>query len=350
MHWYDKPLPKPDEDVIRSVFGTMQEENEEEDDEEESAPEEDSAVILQAKRAADTLVGSVNSGQPAVGLPSRYFILLLSGVKGRVMVRRFTQGSYEELKANLDRWYAELRLVNRGGTDDRKPIKLTARFLALLKREKTNKKIFERLSDEIPSLSVSVVHAIIQGTPFPDAVAVRALQSIRSQMTEDSDGSDTIVPDPICCQWLKVWLIRNKKEVQLMPEYNPNHPNPAYHIGAMVAVYAALQLRAYPDVNVTVVQRFFASAQQTPALVLGRLAKMSTHHLAKLDNSAAAKAYAARLAEISTRIGDSIPTVLELHEQSLFALGYYQMSAALNRERREASAKKNESSHSDKEE
>ena len=350
VHWYDKPLPKPDEDVIRSVFGTMQEENEEEDDEEESAPEEDSAVILQAKRAADTLVGSVNSGQPAVGLPSRYFILLLSGVKGRVMVRRFTQGSYEELKANLDRWYAELRLVNRGGTDDRKPIKLTARFIALLKREKTNKKIFERLSDEIPSLSVSVVHAIIQGTPFPDAVAVRALQSIRSQMTEDSDGSDTIVPDPICCQWLKVWLIRNKKEVQLMPEYNPNHPNPAYHIGAMVAVYAALQLRAYPDVNVTVVQRFFASAQQAPALVLGRLAKMSTHHLAKLENSAAAKAYAARLAEISTRIGDSIPTVLELHEQSLFALGYYQMSAALNRERREASAKKNESSHSDKEE
>ena len=55
-----------------------------------------------------------------------------------------------------------------------------------------------------------------------------------------------------------------------MPEYNPKHPSPAYHIGAMVAVYAALQQKAYPDVNVTVVQRFFASAQQTPALVLGR--------------------------------------------------------------------------------
>ena len=122
-----------------------------------------------------------------------------------------------------------------------------------------------------------------------------------------------------------------------MPEYNPNHPNPAYQIGAMVAVYAALQQQAYPDVNVTVVQRFFASAQQTPALVLGRLAKMSTHHLAKLEKPAA-KAYEARLADISARIGE-IPTVLALPEQSLFALGYYQMSAAMNQERQERYAK-----------
>ena len=129
-----------------------------------------------------------------------------------------------------------------------------------------------------------------------------------------------------------------------MPEYNPNHPSPAYHIGAMVAVYAALQQRAYPDVNVTVVQRFFASAQQTPALVLGRLAKMSTHHLAKLDNKAS------RLADISARIGDQIPTVLALPEQSLFALGYYQMTAAMNQERRERFAKSTAASDENEEE
>lgn len=134
-----------------------------------------------------------------------------------------------------------------------------------------------------------------------------------------------------------------------MPEYNPNHPSPAYQIGAMVAVYAALQQRAYPDVNVTVVQRFFASAQQTPALVLGRLAKMSTHHLAQLTNREA-KFYQDRLAEISARIGDGIPSVLTLPEQSLFALGYYQMTAAINRERRERSAKRTASSDENKEE
>ena len=135
-----------------------------------------------------------------------------------------------------------------------------------------------------------------------------------------------------------------------MSEYNPNHPSPAYHIGAMVAVYAALQQRAYPDVNVTVVQRFFASAQQTPALVLGRLAKMSTHHLAKLENPAVAKAYEARLSDISARIGDRVPTVLALPEQSLFALGYYQMTAAMNQERRERFAKSTAATNENEEE
>lgn len=133
-----------------------------------------------------------------------------------------------------------------------------------------------------------------------------------------------------------------------MPEYNPNHPSPAYQIGAMVAVYAALQQRAYPDVNVTVVQRFFASAQQTPALVLGRLAKMSTHHLAKLENPVA-RVYESQLADISARIGDRIPTVLALPEQSLFALGYYQMTATMNQKRKERFAKNTASSDKNKE-
>ena len=135
-----------------------------------------------------------------------------------------------------------------------------------------------------------------------------------------------------------------------MPEYNSEHPSPAYQIGAMVAVYAALQQRAYPNVNVTVVQRFFASAQQTPALVLGRLAKMSTHHLAKLENPAVAKAYEDKLTDIGARISDQIPAVLTLPEQSLFTLGYYQMSAALNQERRGWYEKKAAASEQNEEE
>ena len=341
VHWYDKPLIKPSLDPLTPVFGNLLSDEDEEDDEETESlsPEEDKTTVIQARREADRLVASVESGQAVTDLPSRYFILLLSGAGGRVMVRQFVRGSYEELKANLDRWYADLGLVNRYGSGILKPVKLSARLIRLLKRQNNNKKVFDRLRDELPGLTTPVFHAILHGTGLPDSVAVRALQNLRSQMlTEDPDGKGLMVPDPISCQWLKVWLIRNQKEAFLMPEYNPNHPSPAYQIGAMVAVYAALQQRAYPDVNVTVVQRFFASAQQTPALVLGRLAKMSTHHLAKLE-SPAAKAYEARLADISARIGDRVPAVLALPEQSLFALGYYQMTAAMNQERRERFAK-----------
>lgn len=355
VHWYDKPLPRQETDPLLPFFGSFlpeQEDGEEdEESEEDFGADSEAAVMQQARRDADAVIQSVKSGQAAANLPNRYYILMLSGASGRVMVRQFTQGSYEELKANLDQWYDDLKLVNRHGTGVVKPCKLTARFIRLLKRQSSNKNILERLQKEIPGLTMSIFHAIIQGTKLPDSVAARALSNIRSQMlTQEPEGGTLQVPDGISCQWLKAWLIRNYKEAALMPEYNPNHPSPAYHIGAMVAVYAALQQSAYPNVNVTVVQRFFASAQQTPALVLGRLAKMSTHHLAKLENPAAEKAYEARLADVSTRIGDNIPTVLALPEQSLFALGYYQMSAAILKERRERYGKNLANKDKDEEE
>ena len=351
VHWYDKPLSKPSMDPLTPVFGDLlSEEDEAEDEETEVLTLNDvKFAAIQARRDADRLVESVKSGQAVTDLPNRYFILLLSGAGGRVMVRQFAQGSYEGLKASLSRWYADLELINRYGNRILKPVKLSARLIRLLKRQNNNKKVFDRLRDELPGLTPSVFHAIVHGTQLPDSIAVRALQNIRAQMlTEDPDGKDLMVPDPISCQWLKVWLIRNQKEAFLMPEYNPNHPSPAYQIGAMVAVYAALQQRAYPDVNVTVVQRFFASAQQTPALVLGRLAKMSTHHLAKLENPVA-RVYESQLADISARIGDRIPTVLALPEQSLFALGYYQMTATMNQKRKERFAKNTASSDKNKE-
>lgn len=351
VHWYDKPLSKPSMDPLTPVFGDLLSEEDEAEDEETEVltQNDDKFAVIQARRDADRLVESVKSGQAVTDLPNRYFILLLSGAGGRVMVRQFAQGSYEGLKANLSRWYADLELINRYGNKILKPVKLSARLIRLLKRQNNNKKVFDRLRDELPGLTPSVFHAIVHGTQLPDSIAVRALQNIRSQMlTEDPDGKDLMVPDPISCQWLKVWLIRNQKEAFLMPEYNPNHPSPAYQIGAMVAVYAALQQRAYPDVNVTVVQRFFASAQQTPALVLGRLAKMSTHHLAKLENPVA-RVYESQLADISARIGDRIPTVLALPEQSLFALGYYQMTATMNQKRKERFAKNTASSDKNKE-
>ena len=337
VHWYDKPL-RQEQDIILPIFGglTPEEEDDEDEEGEGNRTEGDTAIMQQARRDADRMVRSVESGQAVTDLPNSYYILLLSGVNGRVMVRQFAQGCYKELKASLDRWYVDLQLANPRGTGNLRPAKLTARLIRLLKRQSADKNVLKRLNEELSGLSAPILQAILHGSGLPDSVAVRVLQFIRSQMlTQEPDRHGSLLPDSIACQWLKVWLIRNHKEDDLMPEYNPKHPNPAYHIGAMVAVYAALQQRAYPDVNVTMVQRFFASAQQTPALVLGRLAKMSTHYLAKLENKAAAKAYEARLAEISTRIGDSIPTVLDLPEQSLFALGYYQMSAAMNEERRQ---------------
>lgn len=116
---------------------------------------------------------------------------------------------------------------------------------------------------------------------------------------------------------------------ELKPYVNENHPSPAYHCGRLLAVYAAIQYKALKDVNATVVQRYYPAASATPALVLGRLDRTCQFHLGKLDAGLARWYERDVLAKIWSRLGDGAPRTLDLEEQSLFALGYYQQLADL---------------------
>lgn len=112
-----------------------------------------------------------------------------------------------------------------------------------------------------------------------------------------------------------------------MEKYNLNHPSAAYHCGGLMAVYAYIQQRAMPDVNACIIQRYYASASRTPALVLSQLNRLSNYHLDKLGNP---NYLQGRLAELYLALGNNVPTTLSLEEQSYFALGYYQKWAELH--------------------
>ena len=107
---------------------------------------------------------------------------------------------------------------------------------------------------------------------------------------------------------------------------NEDHPSAAYHCGRLMSVLARLQQAALGDVGAGVVQRYYGAASTTPALVLGRLTRLSKHHLSKLE-PALAFWYEGKLAGIWGRLKDDIPPTLTLEGQSLFALGYYQQMA-----------------------
>jgi CRISPR-associated protein Csd1 len=124
---------------------------------------------------------------------------------------------------------------------------------------------------------------------------------------------------------LKAYHIR-KGDKDMKPYLNEEHPNPAYHCGRLMAVYADLQYAALGDVGAGVVQRYYAAASTTPALILGRLSRGSQFHLNKLDTGLA-HWYEQCLAAIWGQIKDQAPVTLTLEEQSLFALGYYQQKA-----------------------
>ena len=334
VHWYDKPVAAKD-DKCEALFGsTIPDEEEDDEDDEADTPPEDNP--LQARRQADALIGSAKTGAPVHELPSRYYILLLSGAGGRVMVRAYEEGNYRQLTENLQQWEDDLRLTNSSGTAEMKPAKLAARLIRLVSRQSSDKNIFERMAKELSGLTPAVLNAILNNAQFPDAVVHRALAYLRSQMFESEDEEQTRkTPDPLACQWLKAWLCRREREKHqeevLSVEYNERHPEPAYHCGALVAVYGAIQHYAMPDVNASLIDRYYASASQTPALVLGQLSRMSNYHIGKLEGL---RMYFSNLRDqVACAIGGTIPAVLLPEQQAYFALGYYQMCAKLEKER-----------------
>lgn len=339
VHWYDQDVERKEDPCYDANFLGF-----DDDDEDEEPVEEDlTETEREARKQADRMIESVHGGRSAGKLNAVYHILLLSGVGGRVMVRRYELGEYQKLQENLDKWNRDLALVNPYGMGLCKPMKLTGRLIRLLKYQRNDRKIFERLGKELSGITPAVLTAILGGGILPDSVAIRALAYIRSKMLSDEEDQNNDNLDGWACQWLKVWLLRNheRSEEHLKETYNPNHPEPAYHCGAAMAVYGEIQNKAMPDVNVNMAQRFYASCIQTPALVLGRLSHMSVHHLAKIESKFYQNLYRELLELVHTAIGPVIPTTLNLEKQSYFALGYYQMYAKMRADRIEAANKKN---------
>ena len=333
VHWYDKPLPQ-EEDELFSFFGG-------------GPAEEDEADPNEARTLADTLVSSLDSGGRAAALPNEYFILLLSGAGGRVMLRHYERGSYQTLQKALSAWNEDLKLTNAGGTGLIRPAKFKARLIRLLSRQKNDSKVFQRLDKELSGLTPAVIRAILSNSELPDAAASRALAYIRSRMADtDPDSKSQSVPDGLACQWLKVWLLRrerkkNQKET-ISVGYNAAHPSPAYHCGALVAVYGAIQRTAMPDVNASVIDRYYDAASQTPALTLGQLQRLSNYHLSKIISFSVRERYETLLNQISDSIGDAIPVTLTLEEQAYFALGYRQTCSKITQDIAEYKASRKE--------
>lgn len=96
-----------------------------------------------------------------------------------------------------------------------------------------------------------------------------------------------------------------------------------------MAVYVAIQRKAMPEVGVGVAERYYTAASANPAFAMGKLAQLSQHHLGKLDPGLAYY-FESKISEITVKIGNrKIPVVMNMEQQTEFALGYYQQRAVL---------------------
>ena len=112
-------------------------------------------------------------------------------------------------------------------------------------------------------------------------------------------------------------------------ENNETARDISYYCGQLMAVYAAIQRKAMPEVGTSVAERYYTSASTSPAFVIGKLSQLAQHHLDKLDPKLAGF-YENKLSEIYSRIGSkTIPAMMTMEQQTEFALGYYQQRAAM---------------------
>ncbi|MCM1100266.1 MAG: type I-C CRISPR-associated protein Cas8c/Csd1 [Clostridium sp.] len=323
VHWYSGKVSK-EEDIFSCLFGSDLLEGEEEDIAESEEERE-------ALKAAQKLVAAIGEGKN-VGKPDmRYYMMPLSGAGGRMMVRGWYEGSYEELYRNISLWFEDLRLILPGGQGMTRPPKLKALCLRMLKPG-GGAKVWERLDRELSNLGQRVAYAAIHGSPLPDEAAYRALQWLKADLlADDKDkkhGTETLV-----YQLLKAWLRRKQRkegEEEIMGErLNRQAGSAAYLCGRLMAVYSAIQEKAMPEVNVGVAERYYAAAMAGPGLMIGKLSQLSQYHLAKLDRGLTVY-FEKMLTEIYQNIGEQeIPTALTMMQQTEFALGYYQQKAQI---------------------
>jgi CRISPR-associated protein Csd1 len=276
-------------------------------------------VELDAQHAVKKLLDSIKTGERADLARNYYYALTLSGASGRVMVRDWMEGQFGELVININQWFVDFEIVQRDGDSIAHHPKLFA-VLGSMVRD---------LKDLPATISSKTWRAAVHGEIIPYFFLAQTLARRKIEIIQDQVINTTGMG------LIKVYLLRkyrkegiNTLAEMLKPVLNEDFPSAAYQCGRLMAVLAELQRTALGDVGAGVVQRYYAAASTTPALMLGRLTRTSQFHLNKLDPGLAFW-YESKIAGIWGRLNEGPPKTLSLEEQSLFALGYYQQLAEM---------------------
>lgn len=302
LHWFKDQIPDA-EDLFSFLVNPANEET-------------------NARHRAQEMLKAFELGKRPSLLGNRYYALTLSGASGRVMVRDWMEGQFPELAANVTAWFDDLAIIRRDGTG----LAPLPKFLAVLAA------LVRDLKDLPAPLEARMWRVAVRQEPIPRTAMSQAFARLKI---------DILTAQPF--NHARVALLRafhvRQGDSAMQPYLNEDHPDPSYHCGRLMAMLAALQYRALGDVGAGVIQRYYAAASTTPALVLGRLVRTSQFHLDKLDRGLA-RWHEGRIADTWGKIREEgIPRTLSLERQSTFALGYYQQIATdRSRTRQDASA------------
>lgn len=232
----------------------------------------------------------------------RFYILGFSLNKARLALRFCHDCNVDELKDRIGQHFRDLEMETSSDRDLENPgiwhlLKETAR----------------ETKDIPPLLGGALMRSILEEKKYPLHLYNGVLGRIRA------DQRITYLRAAI----LKAVLVRNFKDIikEVPMSLNKEKKDTAYLLGRLFAVLEKAQLDALGKVNATIKDRFYGAASATPASVFPRLLRLSQHHIAKADYGYISDN---NIAEITENLDNGFPAHLNLQEQGLFAIGYYQ--------------------------
>lgn len=311
VHWFKDQVPKKDDPIaLLEGFEWL----------DDLEPAEQTEAAAQSRARA--LLDAIRQGQRSDLGDNRYYAMTLSGASGRVMVRDWMEGNFEELVRNVEAWFADQQIVARDGDGLARDPKFMAVAGALIRE----------LKDLPAPTAATLWKSAVARLPIPRPLMAQALARFRTDLVDKDQPAFNHARMGL----IKAYFVRRTQggDSTVTAYLNPDHPDPAYHCGRLLAVLSNLQHAALGDVGAGVVQRYYAAASQTPGLILGRLAANARNHLGKLDGGLAFW-FENLIADVMGHLGDRAPRILDLEGQGLFALGYYQQLAALRADAKE---------------
>ena len=282
--------------------------------------QEKSVALSNARK----LLESVKTGELQSLENAAYYMMMLSGASGRVMIRDWSENRLGQLAQNIVEWFEDLEIVARHGDGMAPAPKIMAVLGATVRDLK-----------ELNTPFIATMWRTAFGgrnTPIPQSALAAAFARFKIDLiTVDKKSNNPKPFNHARMGLMKAYHIRNRKGVNMTPELNENMDNVPYQCGRLMAILADIQREALGDVGAGVVQRYYAAASATPALVFGRLIRNSTFHLGKMEGGIAG-IYTNKLAAVLEAVKEKIPRTLSLEDQTLFALGYYQQIAKTRKE------------------
>ena len=299
------------------------------------------------------LIDSVRSGDRQVGIDTNaYYCLGLRGEGPRIIVRDWLETTPWLVQKSVASWFNDIALIESEGSG-LKPAFSVGQILWAL----ANPKLRNPYEILPANAGESLLRAALTGAPIPQPLLAAALRRERvDRVSRDEENNRPLPFLPARHALIRIILNRTPNHPTMTTTLNSDSTDRPYLCGRFLAVFERLQYLAQGRRNSGVVERFYAAASTTPALVMPRLFRNAeVAHLPnagnglEIDLSADQKRAIAEnirkdFEQISTALGCKFPPTLTLEEQGRFALGFYHQKAdyrrisAENRAEREAVA------------